>query len=80
MSRQYIDIESPQHLKLKTDNSLTPGTDEVVIAVTYAGINRADLLQRAGLYPPPEDASPVMGLEVAGIVSAVGPGLWASNR
>ena len=74
MSRQYIDIESPQHLKLKTDNSLTPGTDEVVIAVTYAGINRADLLQRAGLYPPPEDASPVMGLEVAGIVSAVGPG------
>lgn len=74
MPRQYIDIESPQHLKLKTDNSLTPGTDEVVIAVTYAGINRADLLQRAGLYPPPEDASPVMGLEVAGIVSAVGPG------
>ena len=74
MSRQYIDIESPQHLKLKTDNSLTPGTDEVVIAVAYAGINRADLLQRAGLYPPPEDASPVMGLEVAGIVSAVGSG------
>ena len=74
MSRQYIDIESPQHLSMKTDNSLTPGTDEVVIAVAYAGINRADLLQRAGLYPPPEDASPVMGLEVAGIVSAVGSG------
>ena len=74
MSRQYIDIESPQHLTMKTDNSLTPGTDEVVIAVAYAGINRADLLQRAGLYPPPEDASPVMGLEVAGIVSAVGSG------
>ena len=74
MSRQYIDIESPQHLTMKTDNSLTPGTDEVVIAVAYAGINRADLLQRAGLYPPPQDASPVMGLEVAGIVSAVGSG------
>lgn len=74
MSRQYIDIESPQHLSMKTDDSLIPGTDEVVIAVAYAGINRADLLQRAGLYPPPEDASPVMGLEVAGIVSAVGPG------
>ena len=74
MSRQYIDIESPQHLSMKTDDSLTPGTDEVVIAVAYAGINRADLLQRAGLYPPPDDASPVMGLEVAGIVSAVGPG------
>ena len=74
MSRQYIDIESPQHLSMKTDNSLTPGTDEVVIAVAYAGINRADLLQRAGLYPPPEDASPVMGLEVAGVVSAAGPG------
>ena len=74
MSRQYIDIESPQHLSLKTDSSLNPGADEVVIAVACAGINRADLLQRAGLYPPPEDASPIMGLEVAGVVSAVGPG------
>ena len=73
MSRQYIDIESPQHLSLKTDSSLNPSADEVVIAVAHAGINRADLLQRAGLYPPPEDASPIMGLEVAGVVSAVGP-------
>jgi len=50
----------------------------VLIAVQAAGLNRADLLQRAGLYPPPADASPIMGLEVAGIVAALGPnaGNW----
>ena len=37
-----------------------------------AGINRADLLQRKGLYPPPPDASPIMGLEVAGTIQAIG--------
>jgi len=46
--------------------------DELLIKVSAAGLNRADLLQRKGLYPPPEDASPIMGLEVAGEVIAVG--------
>jgi putative PIG3 family NAD(P)H quinone oxidoreductase len=40
--------------------------------VHSAGINRADLLQRKGLYPPPPDASPIMGLEVAGTIQAIG--------
>ena len=44
----------------------------MLIEVDHAGINRADLLQRLGLYPPPEDASPIPGLEVAGQVVAVG--------
>ncbi|MBT4519112.1 MAG: NAD(P)H-quinone oxidoreductase [Halieaceae bacterium] len=48
---------------------------EVLIKVHAAGINRADLLQRAGLYPPPADASPIMGLEVAGEVVALGQGV-----
>jgi NADPH2:quinone reductase len=52
-----------------------PGTGEVRIQVAYAGVNRPDLLQRSGVYPPPPDASPYMGLEVSGTISAVGPGV-----
>jgi putative PIG3 family NAD(P)H quinone oxidoreductase len=51
-----------------------PGAGEVLIRVDYAGVNRPDLLQRSGKYPPPPDASPVLGLEVSGHVAAVGPG------
>jgi putative PIG3 family NAD(P)H quinone oxidoreductase len=42
--------------------------------VAAAGLNRADLLQKAGLYPPPPGASQVLGLECAGVISEVGPG------
>jgi len=49
-----------------------PGPDEVLIAVEAAGINRPDVLQRQGLYPPPKGASDLLGLEVAGPVIAVG--------
>lgn len=54
----------------------TPACDvgEVRIRVAAAGLNRADLLQRAGNYPPPPGASDTLGLECAGIVSEVGPG------
>jgi NADPH:quinone reductase len=48
------------------------GADDVLIKVAYAGVNRPDLLQRAGSYAPPPTASPVMGLEVSGTVAAVG--------
>ncbi|MDU9403772.1 NAD(P)H-quinone oxidoreductase [Pseudomonas sp. zfem004] len=47
---------------------------QVRIRVAAAGLNRADLLQKAGLYPPPPGASPYMGLECAGIVEEVGAG------
>ncbi|MGE8499422.1 MAG: NAD(P)H-quinone oxidoreductase [Pseudomonas sp.] len=47
---------------------------EVRIRVAAAGLNRADLLQRAGLYPPPPGASEILGLECAGVISEVGPG------
>ena len=60
------------HLSIETGPIPVPGEDEVLIKVHSAGLNRADLLQRKGLYPPPEDASPVMGLEVAGTIEAVG--------
>lgn len=51
-----------------------PGAGEVLIAVEAAGLNRADLAQRAGVYPPPPGASPIMGLEVSGHVIACGAG------
>jgi NADPH:quinone reductase len=48
---------------------------EVLIEVAYAGVNRPDCLQRAGAYPPPADASPIIGLEVAGRIAALGEGV-----
>jgi putative PIG3 family NAD(P)H quinone oxidoreductase len=51
----------------------TPGPGEVVLDVAAAGLNRADLLQRMGFYPPPPGASDVLGMECSGTVSAVGP-------
>src|SRR5690606_7382711 len=49
-----------------------PGPDEVVIDVVATAVNRADLLQRQGFYPPPPGAPPYPGLECAGVISAVG--------
>ena len=72
MDRHFIHFETPELAAVVTDTAPPPGPEEVLIAVDHAGINRADLLQRLGLYPPPEDASPIPGLEVAGQVVAVG--------
>ena len=64
-----------QHLFIECGPVPEPRPGEVLIEVHAAGINRADLLQRAGHYPPPADASPILGLEVAGIVKATGAGV-----
>src|SRR5688572_27794373 len=53
----------------------TPGEGEVVVAVTAAAINRADLMQRRGHYPPPPGAPPYLGLECSGVITATGPGV-----
>ena len=53
----------------------TPGAGEILIKVAAAGINRPDLLQRAGHYAPPPSVSETMGLEVAGAVAAIGAGV-----
>ncbi len=50
----------------------SPRADEVLIRVAAAGVNRPDVAQRAGYYPPPPGASPIIGLEVAGEVVAIG--------
>jgi len=51
-----------------------PGTGEVLVRVMAAGVNRPDVMQRKGLYPPPPGASDIPGLEIAGEVVALGPG------
>lgn len=58
-----------------------PGHGEVLVRLAYVGVNRPDALQRAGLYNPPPTASPLPGLEGAGIIAAVGPGVteWAEG-
>lgn len=62
----------PEVLCLRTAPLPRVRPDDVLIRVAYAGVNRPDCLQRAGLYPPPPGASPLLGLEVAGEVVAVG--------
>jgi putative PIG3 family NAD(P)H quinone oxidoreductase len=52
-----------------------PGPGEVLVDVAACGVNRADLMQRQGLYPPPPGAPPYPGLECAGTIIATGPGV-----
>lgn len=52
-----------------------PGPGEVLLRVAFSGVNRPDVVQRQGAYPPPPGASPIPGLEVAGQVVAAGPGV-----
>ena len=70
---------APDVLKPATRPVPTPGHGEVLIAIAYAGVNRPDALQRAGMYDPPKGASDLPGLECAGTIAAVGPGVsdWA---
>lgn len=62
----------PEVLRLVEQDVPQPGPGQVLIEVAYAGVNRPDCLQRAGLYPPPPGASDLPGLEVAGRVVATG--------
>ncbi|MGR3492316.1 MAG: NAD(P)H-quinone oxidoreductase [Shimia sp.] len=65
----------PDVLQLTERPVPQPAHGEVVIRVAHAGVNRPDALQRAGLYDPPKGASDLPGLEAAGHVAAVGPGV-----
>ena len=70
-SMNYIKIEEhgdPDVLKLSSQSVPDPGLDEVLIRVEAAGVNRPDIMQRKGLYPPPPGATDVPGLEVSGTV------------
>lgn len=64
---------APEVLGIAEGPVPSPKADELLIRVEAAGINRPDVLQRQGSYPPPPGASPILGLEVAGEVVAAGP-------
>ena len=64
----------PEVLRLADRPVPKPGADEVLVRVTAAGVNRPDVLQRMGVYPPPPGASDIPGLEIAGTVVAAGEG------
>ncbi|MFB7874520.1 NAD(P)H-quinone oxidoreductase [Nocardia sp. NPDC056064] len=56
----------------EVDDLPAPGPGEVTVEVVAAGVNRADIMQRQGFYPPPPGASDILGLEVSGVIAAVG--------
>jgi putative PIG3 family NAD(P)H quinone oxidoreductase len=67
-------IGGPDVLALQDVPAPIPGPREVLLDVRATALNRADLLQRRGLYPPPPGASDILGLECSGVVAALGPG------
>lgn len=67
----------PEAMQLARGPLPSPGANEILIRVEAAGVNRPDVLQRMGAYPPPKDASPILGLEVAGEVVACGDAVTA---
>jgi NADPH2:quinone reductase len=72
---EITEAGGPDVLRLCTRPRPQPRSDEVVIRVAYAGVNRPDALQRAGAYAPPKGASDLPGLEASGEVAAVGTGV-----
>jgi NADPH2:quinone reductase len=78
---KYVDMVAPggpEVLQMGECDKPVPHSGEVLIKVAAAGVNRPDVLQRLGSYPPPPGASPILGLEVAGEVAAMGESchLW----
>lgn len=65
-------VEDDQPLKLGQVEKPACGPNDVLVEIVTAGLNRADLVQRRGMYPPPPGASTIMGLECAGTIVAVG--------
>ncbi|MCQ4320797.1 NAD(P)H-quinone oxidoreductase [Stutzerimonas stutzeri] len=62
----------PECLRMAEGPVPEPGPHDVLVRVAYAGINRPDVFQRSGSYPPPPDASPLLGLEISGEIVAIG--------
>ncbi|MBL6749986.1 MAG: NAD(P)H-quinone oxidoreductase [Nevskia sp.] len=67
----------PEVMAVQTGPLPQPAAGQVLVRVQAAGVNRPDVAQREGKYPPPPDASPVLGLEIAGEVVALGAGVAA---
>ncbi len=74
-SMKYVALSAPggpENLALAESASPAAAAKHVVVKVAYAGVNGPDIMQRKGLYPPPQGASKVLGLEIAGEIVAVG--------
>lgn len=69
------DFGGPEQMRWAEVATPEPATGEVRIRTRAVGLNRADLLQRQGLYPPPAGASPLLGLECSGTIDALGAGV-----
>ncbi|GAK71755.1 putative NAD(P)H--quinone oxidoreductase [Agrobacterium rubi TR3 = NBRC 13261] len=75
---RFVDLPSfggPEVMAFSTGPLPSPKVGEILVRVQAAGINRPDVAQRQGTYPAPKDASPVLGLEIAGEVVALGEGV-----
>ncbi|OBG61077.1 NAD(P)H-quinone oxidoreductase [Mycobacterium sp. E1715] len=77
-----IVAESPDELSWQEVPDVSAGPGEVLIKVAAAGVNRADVLQAAGKYPPPPGASEIIGMEVSGVVAEAGEGVtdWSARQ
>ena len=77
-----IVAESADHLVWQQVPDVSPGPGEVLVKVSAAGVNRADLLQAAGQYPPPPGASELLGMEVSGVIAELGNdvGGWSPGQ
>ncbi|MEE2851040.1 MAG: NAD(P)H-quinone oxidoreductase [Actinomycetota bacterium] len=77
-----IVAESADQLSWQEVPDVSAGPGEVLVEVAAAGVNRADLLQAAGKYPPPPGASEIIGMEVSGVIADVGPDItnWSVGQ
>ena len=73
LTMRAIEVQDDKSLKIVELPRPEPKGAEVLVKVHAFGVNRGDLLQRAGFYPSPKGASPLMGLEACGVVESVGP-------
>jgi putative PIG3 family NAD(P)H quinone oxidoreductase len=82
MEMRAIVVEGKSGLVWQEVPAVAAQTGEVVIDTISAGVNRADVLQAAGNYPPPPGASPILGLEVAGHIAELGDGVtsWSVGQ
>ncbi len=72
---QMTGVGGPEVLEVADVATPEPGDDQVLIKVAATSVNRADISQRQGNYPPPKGDSEILGLEVAGVVEKLGPGV-----
>lgn len=75
---RFIDLPrfgEPEVMQVATGPVPVPGEGQLLVRAEAVGVNRPDVAQRQGTYPPPKDASPILGLEMAGEIVAIGPGV-----